>query len=157
MSILGEPLVKGILYYIINKLHCCFNGCLSPKAAWFSVTLAGLDLGLGNLPELLHHHWRIVGFLRPHRASGELEESLFLRSRERARLVLHSFSKVLWDQRFRNESLLYLLWCVRTNLETFPVLGWKCQLITWKGRVHRAYLGKSDKNGIQEMAGNWIL
>ena len=95
VSILGEPLVKGILYYIINKLHCCFNGCLSPKAAWFSVTLAGLDLGLGNLPELLHHHWRIVGFLRPHRASGELEESLFLRSRERARLVLHSFSKVL--------------------------------------------------------------
>lgn len=39
----------------------------------------------------------------------------------------------------------------RTKLETFPVLGWKSQLIISKGKVHRAYLSKSDKNGIQEM------
>lgn len=88
----------------------------------------------------------LLGFqAHPLRVSGELEVSLLLRSRERAHLLLSSFLKVLWYQRYGNERLLYLLWCVRTKLETFPVLGWKCQLIIWKGRVHRAYLSESDE------------
>lgn len=119
--------------------------------------LAHLDLELGTW-------WNcflmtgILGFwAHPRRVSGELGVSLLLRSREPACLVLSSFSKVLWDQSFRNERLLSLLWCVGTKLETFSGLGWKCQLIPWKGRAHKAHLRKSDENGIQETAGNWTL
>lgn len=136
-----------------NQPRCCFNWCLSPETAKLSVIFTRLDLELGTWPSCGFMPGILGFWAHPRWVSGELEVSLFLRSGQPALLVLRSFSKVLWDQRFRNERPLYLLWCVGTKLTTFSALGWKCQLMPWKGRAHRAHLRESDENGIRR----WLV
>jgi hypothetical protein len=93
---------------IINRLYSCISGAY-PQSQVGSLLSYNLDLGLGNLTELLHCGRNLVGCLCPHIGSLERIRSVFFTEEQKEHLTS---VKLIFKGSLRPENLCTCCTCL---------------------------------------------